>query len=102
MNLAIIGEVYLIIEGTMKIRTNEKTVNMLWVREVTALILLDEHEDKEMLIVEDTTGKTLFAVSFLTLKQLRAVNECTERINNNYSQRRAMIQAQLAAGGNPS
>ena len=52
----------------MIIRTNERQVDMSWVREETALILLDEHDDKEMLTIQDTRGKTLFVVSFQVLK----------------------------------
>lgn len=85
----------------MIIRTNEKQIDMRWVREETALILLDEHAPMEVVEVQDTNGCTLFVCTFATLKELRRIHETSARINNNYAQRRDMIAQQLAARGNP-
>lgn len=86
----------------MKIRTNERNVNLSWVIEETSLILLDEHPDDEICeIINAKTDQTLFVCTFRALKQLRDIKHSSSRINNNYEQRRNMVAANLAAGGNP-
>lgn len=87
----------------MILRTNDRrSVNLAWVCEQMALVLLDEHDDDEQLrVVDASNDKTLFVCSFLSLKQLRDIKHASARISNNYERRRAIVGQQLAAGGNP-
>lgn len=86
----------------MIIKTREKPITLAWVCEEMALVMLDEHDDREMLSVRNPGGHILFECSFGALKKLRDIKQCSERVNNNYSERRRLVeQLELAAGGNP-
>ena len=56
----------------MILRTNEKSIDLAWIRDECALMLLDEHADDEMLVVKNTDGRTLYVASFRVLKAQRA------------------------------
>jgi len=87
----------------MIITTREKPITLAWVCEEMALVMLDEHDDNEMLRVRNVGGHILFECSFGALKKLRDIKACSERVNNNYSERRRLVEEmQLAAGGGPS
>jgi hypothetical protein len=77
----------------MIIATSEKSVDLRWVCEETALILLDEHSDKENVTVTDIHGRVLFVVSFGALKALRELRDARAR--------NITVDLNLASGGNP-
>ena len=86
----------------MKIVTSSKNVDLRFVCEHTALIMLDEHMDDEFVDVFNEHGKKIFCVSFGALKKLREMANNCQRINENYHARRAALHAdQLAIGGGP-
>ncbi len=96
----------------MKMRTNDKNVNMEWVTTQTSLIILEDYSDTECVTVYDLRDNVLFVCTFLCLKQLRQIKETAQRIANNYAQRRVSVDRQLleqqlleqrnlAAGGHP-
>lgn len=86
----------------MIIKTREKPITLAWVCDEMALVMLDEHQDSEILSVRNTGDHILFECSFGALKKLRDIKHCSARINNNYAERRRLVEdLQLAAGGNP-
>lgn len=88
----------------MIIHTRERQIDIAWVYQEFAMVLLDSYPDDEMIGIYSTQdGACLFVCTFKSLKRMREIETFSNRIANNYADRRRQLKelAELAAGGNP-